>query len=535
MRNRQYRTLKFPFKGLDVGRAFDNQPDGTCVDCLNVRGFDPRTGRRRGAQRAGLTRYLNAQAGGSATKIQDINQLITHQTSVTASTTQIQNSNYINLAVANGVLYLFDTSSFTSKGSNFDANAPVIFSAQLFNDVFYADGKNVNYYDGATAAVRSWSTDLTAGSLPGSGTDRARLIEMWRGRIVLSGVRSDPHNWFMSKLGDPFDWNYAPSPETVVQAVAGNNSNAGLIGDVINSMCAYDDDTLIFWGDHTIWQMTGDPAEGGRVDLVSDMTGAAFGRPWCKGPQGEIYFVGSRGGIYRMNVGNKPERISSARIEEKLNQVNLDTTIIRPIYDDRTMTVHFYFTPLTAGATTHYAWDLREEAFWADSFADNNYNPRTVHVMEGDDPNDRVVVIGSDDGRIRYLDYTNKSDDQKAINSYIYFGPFVLDEGRRVQIRDLIGELDLDADGAYYEIYSGNTVQASYPGAEDVDGELFDAASLQFSGSWRPGRNASDHRRGSGRALFMKLGNREFGETWAFERALAYFVSSGTSRMRQEA
>lgn len=537
MRNRQYRKLKWPVHGIDQGRSYDGQPADSCVAALNVRNFDPRTGRLRGAQRAGLSRYVNATATG--TRIQDVNQLVTHKASgdVTIAPTSLQNSNYVSVVVSSGTIQKFSTSQFTSVTSGsgaLSAAAPVVFSAELFNDLFFADGVNDKLYDEASNTVKVWTDELTAGSLPGSSGDRWRLVEMWRARIVLAGVRSDPHNWFMSKMGDPLDWDYAPDPETVTMAVAGNNAPAGKIGDVINSMCPYDDDTLIFFGDHSIWQMTGDPAEGGRVDLVSDITGASFGRPWAKGPLGEIYFYGSRGGIFRMTVGNKPERLSTARIEEQLNDVNLNTSIIRAVYDDHTQLCHFFVTPLTAAVSTHIVWDLRTESFWFDQFADKNYNPRAVHVMEGDAPGDRVVVLGSDDGYLRYINYDGKNDDQKAIDSYVYFGPWTLEEGRKVQMRELILELDQNADSAYYTIYGGNSVMAAFPEAKDEYDENIQSAIEWISGELKPGRNTPERRRCGARALFMKLGNSNKDQTWAYETGYGFFVSSGISRLRQE-
>lgn len=532
-RQRQLRKMRFPKKGIDQGSGFVSQPDDTCVDARNVRSFDPRTGRNRGAQRAGLSRYLNAQAGGTATTIQDINQIVTAQTSVTTAQTSLQNNRYVNVCVADGVVYTFDDTSFTTiaGGPHFDANAPVIFSAQHFGDLYFVDGDTMKYYDESAGTINTWSA--SAGALPGSAGDRPRLIELWRSRLVLSGVRSDPHNWFMSALGTPADFDYNPSPSVVTQAVAGNNADAGKIGDVVNSMCPYDDDTLIFFCDHSIWQMTGDPAEGGRLDNVSDIIGAAFGRPWCRGPSGEIYFLGSRGGIYRMTVGNKPERLSTSRIEEQIAEINLNTSIVRAIFDDRTQGVHFFITPLTPAATTHIFWDVRNEAFWFDSFTDNNYNPRTVFTIEGDAPSDRAVVMGSDDGYIRKIDYTSKNDDQKAISSYVYIGPIQLDEGKIVQCRGLTAELSLETDEVSYDVFGSSTVQGSFELADDPEDSMdFNDFQLFFSGKWTGGRSIEERRRAKGRSLFVKLYNEEYSQTWSFERMWGFFVSSGDTRKR---
>ena len=547
MRNRQYRKIRWPVGGVDLGRAFVDPKAQTCVYAVNVRNWDPRTGRMRGSQRAGLSRYLDAQPKDAATgsnvlkRIQDINQIVTHKTGVTPLPTKLQNSNWESLCVAEGEVKKFDRTSFTNvSGGTLSANAPVIFSASHFFRLYYADGASTLFYDGSTGSLSAWTP--TAGSLPGSGSDRARLIENWRSRIVLAGLRSDPQNWFMSALGDPNDWDYAPSPATTTQAVAGNNAPAGKVAEVINSMCPYDDDTLLFFGDHTIWQMTGDPAEGGRLDLVSDLTGAPFGRPWCKGPQGEIYFFGQRGGIWIMAVGNKPQRISSGRLEDKLQQIDMDVTLVRAIYDDYEQAVHFYLTRLDDNDADpadqrkrglQVVYDLRTESFWFDEFVNASFDPLSVHIQEGDGPNDRATLIGCRDGYIRYIDYSAKSDDTEPINSYVYLGPFALEEDRRVQLRELIATLDENADGVDYKVYAANSAQAAFDKAEAENSEDLLEATEFLSGRWGAGKNPPERQRASGNFLYLKLQNDHYDETWGIERLYGYFVGSGLSRMRE--
>lgn len=56
--------LPFPRRGLDDNRAFSDQTAETTPDALNVRGVDPATGRTRGAQRAGLSRFIPTALSG---------------------------------------------------------------------------------------------------------------------------------------------------------------------------------------------------------------------------------------------------------------------------------------------------------------------------------------------------------------------------------------------------------------------------------------------------------------------------------------
>ena len=58
--NRQ--ELLFPFGGLNDSEAASDQPDGTTVEAVNMRPFDPTNGKRRGSQRSGLRKYASVTA-----------------------------------------------------------------------------------------------------------------------------------------------------------------------------------------------------------------------------------------------------------------------------------------------------------------------------------------------------------------------------------------------------------------------------------------------------------------------------------------
>ena len=46
------------------------------------------------------------------------------------------------------------------------------------------------------------------------------------------------------------------------------------------------------------------------------------------------------------------------------------------------------------------------------------------YMLSMHDPDDRVTVIGCNDGYVRKFDATATTDDGTAISSYVYFGPF---------------------------------------------------------------------------------------------------------------
>jgi hypothetical protein len=69
--------LLFPTKGLEVTSEFSSQPQQTTSVANNVRGFEPMTGRERGGQRSGISRYLPQLATGG--KIQHLNFIVDPQ------------------------------------------------------------------------------------------------------------------------------------------------------------------------------------------------------------------------------------------------------------------------------------------------------------------------------------------------------------------------------------------------------------------------------------------------------------------------
>lgn len=67
--------IRFPDRGVNEMHAFSKQRPNTTRDAQNTRGHDPETGRNRGAQRAGLSKYLADQI--DSAEIQDICHLTT--------------------------------------------------------------------------------------------------------------------------------------------------------------------------------------------------------------------------------------------------------------------------------------------------------------------------------------------------------------------------------------------------------------------------------------------------------------------------
>lgn len=530
MRERRQIDIPFPVQGLNVSGSVRDQPPKTTIDVQNMRAFDPATGRMRGSQRGGLTKYVASQINSTA-RIQCLDYVTTVQSGAAAANT-LSIRTITPIAVAGGTVKTFTASAVsavTNGTTALSTTAPVIFSTSLFGNIYFADGTNEKYYDPATNTMTAWTA--SAGTLPVDSTNRPRLIETWRGRLVVAGIKTDPHNWFMSAVGDADDWNYSPTVEVETQAVAGNNSSAGKVGDVVTGMIPYSDDVLIFGADHSMWQMTGDPMAGGRLDLISDVTGMAWGRAWCKGPDGSVFFFGSRGGVYRMAPGQTPERISKA-IEEELTDVDQNRFLIRMAWNDREIGVHVFVTPLLAGTGFHYFFDARNGSWWRDRFAEPNHNPVSVCVYDGDESDDRAILLGGGDGYIRKWTLSALSDDGTAIESYVYLGPiqekdgtipFVLSEVQAV-LADGSATVDM-------QVFAGDSAENVFSidsqrsgrllGFQFADGShlLLNGATprVEYTGTLAPVRSMVVNPRTRACAAYLRLANDNLAETWAIE------------------
>ncbi|MCC7407392.1 MAG: hypothetical protein IT442_04930 [Phycisphaeraceae bacterium] len=389
-----------------------------------------------------------------------------------------------------------------------------------FQKAYFADGLSSGYkvLDVASNTVSTWTP--TAGSLPVGSVDATRacrIIALYRGRIVLAGLSEDAQNWFMARAGDPLDWDYTPATTDATQPVAGNNSEAGLLGDIVTCLAPYQDDLLFMGGDHTLWVMRGDPAAGGQIDNISRQVGIV-------GPEAftwdfsRLYFL-AQSGLYRVDAGGgNLEKIDRNRLDKVFDAVNYATNNIRLVYDRAWQGVHIFITPVNepAAPTDHWFWDERTDSFWRDQYP-TNHGPTAVHLYDADDPDDRAVLLGGFDGYIRYFSDAVASDDGEAIDSYVQFTPLKL-EGDLYNLR--LHELQMIMGAG-----SNDVTLSAYTGKSAE--EAVTAASAQFSSTLVAGRNNSIRRRARANTLMLKLRNNTLDQTWAFESGMAFVQQAG--------
>ena len=421
-----------------------------------------------------------------------------------------------------------DIKTFTSAASQtpsggagaLSSSSRFVNAVTAFSKVYFSDGRKYMVYDPVDNEVTEWLA-FTAGRIP----EACRLMTFWRGRMVLARGPDDPHNWHMSAVGDPNDWNqFPPDSPLETQAISGNNSVVGGNHDIINALIPYDRERLIFGGDHTIHMMWGDPMAGGMIALLTDVTGISFGSGWCKDSSGILYFYGSRGGVYAMapgggadRVSNHPQKISSETIDRKLSSVNLETHYLGMVWDDIEQRLYLYQMPYSTNATPmdSWCWEKKTGAWWVDRFSNVGLSPTALCVLDGDSSNDRVIALGCQDGVVRYPSRTAKTDDGTAIDSYVTIGPF-FSGNSTLRIRNPKITLARDQGGCWVELLSSDTA--------DVRGEPVQRALLG------PGQNPRHMIGTRGAFVWLRLRNAAPGSRWAYESGVVEAISSNRKR-----
>ena len=427
------------------------------------------------------------------------------------------------VGVAGGTVKVSAGSTWASvnvDGGQLSSTVSVVRSAVNGDNLFFVDGTNYTRYEAISNTLREWTA--TSGDLPVDlNANPARLIATWRGRSVLAGLPADGKNWFMSKVNDPFNWNYSDSANPSIQAVAGNNSDAGKVPDTITALVPYSDDVLIFGGDRTIWKLNGDPMAGGRLNLISDTLGMAWGKAWCRDPAGTLYFMSNLGSIYTLPVKDEgtgqPVRLSQS-IEQLLEAVNLDKVVVHMAWDEREQGLRVFITHFDgAQAERHFFWEQRSGAWWPDELASEDFNPLCSLAYHGNASDERVVLMGSWDGYVRAWTSSATHDDGLAFESEVLIGPLLTADLDEIKLQDLQAVLSADSGDVSWDVLAGQTCEAAL------------ARGSQVGGTWKAGRNYLSLVRRAGHALYLRVGSDV---PWSMEGVRGTIQGLGKVRRR---
>jgi len=408
------------------------------------------------------------------------------------------------------------------------------------------DGNSISFTGTAEVAGPHWydwtpfgdadDSHTTFGKLP----NKATLSCNYRGRAVLAGNPELPHQWYMSRQSNP--WDFAYGTNDAQSAVAGNNSDAGEVGDNIRALIPYKDDYLIFGCVNTMWILIGDPCSGGEINEL-DLTTGIFGpKAWCFDGVGNLYFWGTNG-LYKCKVPETPVCISEQRLPNLVEDEAVDpsTHRITLSYDRKRAGIIIAITTLSDGSNSNYWYDLRAldengvGGFFPETYPDE-CGIFSSHYYEAEDPNYRKLIVGCTDGYLRVFDKDTKDDKgttDQAIDSYITFGPIpmALDPKLTGKLTGLLivpaggvtGGSQSDSDDIDYKVWTATT-------AENILEKFYTNTSPVIAGTINaPGhqRGSNIHRKIKGTYMGIRIGNNTANETWALEQLLFEIKPSG--------
>lgn len=408
----------------------------------------------------------------------------------------------------------------TDSTAVFDPGAANVFSQVAYQKAFFTDGLGYKLYDPEKDAVEDWVAK-SAGQIP----QRCQFIALYRGRLVLANRTQ----YFFSKAGDPFNWEFDLPEDIPGQAFSGVLADLGGPPDLLNCIAPANEDFLYLGGEESITRMVGDPSRGGEIDLVTDQIGMAYGRPYCVGDDGVLYFISSRGEAYYLTTGSGsfplplPARggdPSQSAVVERLRSINFKTHYVRLYWSYRPKGFHVLVHPFGEAPFTdveHFFWEKRYGAWHPDRFPLKK-QPTAAVFFDADAADDRRFIIGSEGGVVYFLDENAVSDDGEKIESYVTMGPIAPPNSPTETRFDRLKAVLSRDGGGYFEFYTNE--EPDFPFTASVNGDL------------GPGRNDSKSLRVRGSNIWARFGNSHPAERWAFESATVEFQPVGAKVKR---
>lgn len=372
----------------------------------------------------------------------------------------------------------------------------------------------------------NWTTFLTDTDTYGTLPERATIGALYRGRMVLSGNPRQPFQWYMSRQGNIFDFNYFALD--VQGAVAGGNSDVGELGDVIRALIPYKDDYLVFGCENTVWLLRGDPRIGGTLNEVSLSTGIFSNDSWAYDGLDNLYFIGNAG-LYRLAPDMSLENVSLVSLPDFPANWELNRNIHKVLmtYDNLNHGLLITRVTIETGETEAYWFDLRTQGFFPESYH-QDCGAFTSFQYNSLAPDYSGLLFGGRDGYIRVFDDAAKNDDTGdqfvPISSYAAIGPIPMSDdpsnvGKLISLSITPAQF---SDKLEYKIYMDRT-------AEGLTDQLADApnASPRASGTITIDRPQNSRKRSRGNYMGVWVGNEDLDKTWGLEIIVGTLMDSG--------
>ena len=323
----------------------------------------------------------------------------------------LRDSYFNDLVVAdNGNIFIFDPfgGSSTATGASQISSTNPVSMCFLDQKVFFASGVS-------TIGIMSTST-FTCGVLVAStGVVPSTGISLdctWRGRLVLAGDPQNPQNFYMARLGNPYDWNYAATDAAA--AVAGNLSQSGQIGEPITCIIPFNDDLMIMSTVNEVWLIEGDPADGGSIVRLADHGGIVGPYAFTTDNTGTLYYI-TQAGLWSVNpiwsVYRPPQLISGQSWSYFFESLNINSNAVFLEWDAVNKYLRLYVTPIYTGeAGQHLIYDVRNGGLWPQVYPSTTGPLAVAAFISGSFAGQQLLVLGGWDGNV-YYENADRIDD----------------------------------------------------------------------------------------------------------------------------
>ena len=144
-------------------------------------------------------------------------------------------------------------------------------------------------------------------------------------------------------------------------------------------------------------------------------------------------------------------------------------------------------------------------------------NPLCGVAYQGNEPDDRAVLLGGWDGFVRFLDPNNDTDDGTPINSSVLIGPIMTQQLDEMLLKDIQFVMAEMSGQVTWSVLSGKTAEAAV------------AAAARVSGTATASRNANQSIRVADHAIYIKISATT---QWAMEAIRTRFAGTGKVRRR---
>jgi hypothetical protein len=463
---------------------------------------------------------LTAAQSGQKLYIADYGDLRANASDGTISGSDLDSVTYpdwstLGIDVNSDVVVLSDVGGATTAGtyaiSSVAAGVVTLASAPGDGTATFRIERGPKVYDPSTDTVSIHTATASKGQVPTG----CPLITRFLDRIVYAGADIAAHVWYMSRVGDPDDWDY--SQEDTATAVAGSLSEAGVPGEAITALAPHHDDYLIMGCRNSLWRMRGDPAYGGTLDALSNTIGIIGRNAWCFGPAGELIFL-SLDGLYVLPPGadSMPISVSREVLPQELQNLDPNDITVSLEYDVHDRGVHIFVTPSTSNTTTHWWFDWPTKTFWPATYT-SDHEPTATCAYLALAPEDSGVILGGRDGKLRRPSGHSSTDQGTSFTSYVMLGPIALNaDGYTGALISMDGILSASSGNITWSVHPADTFEAAI------------IAASNDSGTWTSGLNLTEYPQGSGQAFCLKLTGA--GTAWAFENASIMVREGGRRR-----